>query len=316
LRKVYLSLLSTSEQANKSGYFVPKNLGKTGRSVIRESLHTNYKFKKMVNKDELLSKAEDIADQILRRSKHVLPHIARLCLISTFLEDGIRMYMQWSEQRDYMDVSWGCGYFLATLFVFINLIGQLGGCIMVLWRFRVDIACGILFFIVVLQTLAYSILWDFQFLMRNLALIGALLLVLAESRVEGKSLLAGVPSTGENKPKTYLQLTGRVLLVFMFITLLRMELSFMQILQNIIGSILMILVGVGFKTKLSALILVTWLTVLNLYFNAWWTIPAYKPMRDFLKYDFFQTLSVIGGLLMVVSLGPGGVSMDEHKKKW
>jgi hypothetical protein len=46
------------------------------------------------------------------------------------------------------------------------------------------------------QTFAYSILWDFQFLFRNLALIGALLLVLAESRVEGKSLFAGVPSLG------------------------------------------------------------------------------------------------------------------------
>jgi len=270
----------------------------------------------MVAKEEFLSKAEDVADQILRKSKHVLPHVARLCLISTFLEDGIRMWVQWSEQRDYMDSSWGCGYFLATLFVFINLVGQLGGCVMVLGRFKVDIACGLLFFIVVLQTLAYSILWDFQFLMRNLALIGALLLVLAESRVEAKSILAGVPSLGENKPKTYLMLTGRVLLVFMFVTLLRLEVSFMQIVQNIVGSVLMVLVTIGFKTKLSALILVSWLTILNLYFNAWWTIPSYKPMRDFLKYDFFQTLSVIGGLLMVVSLGPGGVSMDESKKKW
>jgi len=265
---------------------------------------------------ELLAKAEDIADQVLRHGKYVLPTIARLCLISTFLEDGIRMWVQWTEQREYMDMSWGCGKFLATVFVLVNLIGQLGGCVMVIGRFRVAIACGVLFFIVVLQTFAYSILWDLQFLFRNLALIGALLLVLAESRVEGKSLFAGVPSLGDNKPKNYLQLTGRSLLAFMFVTLLRFEISFMQIVQDIVGSILMVLVTIGYKTKLSALILVCLLGVLNFYHNAWWNIPSYKPLRDFLKYDFFQTLSVIGGLLMIVSLGPGGVSMDEHKKKW
>merc|ERR1712136_509710 len=201
------------------------------------------------------------------------------------------------------------------MFVVINLVGQLGAVAMVLTRYKVDIACGVFFFIV-LQTIAYSILWDLQFLFRNLALIGALLLVLAESRVEGKSLFAGVPSLGENKPKMYLQLAGRILLVFTFLTLLRFEMSAMQIIQNLVGSLLMVLVTIGYKTKLSALVLVTWLNILNFYFNAWWTIPAYKPMRDFLKYDFFQTLSVIGGLLMVVSLGPGGVSMDEQKKKW
>ena len=65
------------------------------------------------------------------------------------------------------------------------------------YRFCIVSFCG--------QTIAYSILWDLQFLFRNLALIGALLLVLAESRVEGKSLFAGVPSLGENKPKMYLQ---------------------------------------------------------------------------------------------------------------
>lgn len=61
------------------------------------------------------------------------------------------MYAQWSEQRDYMDMTWGCGYFLASLFVLTNLLGQLGGVVMVLLRFKVDIACGVLFGIVILQ---------------------------------------------------------------------------------------------------------------------------------------------------------------------
>merc|ERR1712051_171872 len=84
--------------------------------------------------NEILSKAEDIADKVTRSSKHVLPHLARFCLVSTFFEDGIRMWVQWSEQREYMDISWGCGWFLATLFVVTNLIGQLGAVAMVLTR--------------------------------------------------------------------------------------------------------------------------------------------------------------------------------------
>uniref|UniRef100_A0A131Z6D7 Cargo transport protein erv29 n=3 Tax=Rhipicephalus TaxID=426455 RepID=A0A131Z6D7_RHIAP len=265
---------------------------------------------------QVMNTAEDIADQVLRRGKHILPHLGRFCLVSTFLEDGCRMWYQWGDQRDYMNHSWGCGWFLASLFVLINLVGQLGGSIAVLARFHVVPSCGLLFFIVVLQTFAYNILWDLGFLLRSVSLIGALLLLVAESRVEAKSLFAGVPSLGENKPKSYMQLTGRILLVFMFITMLRLELSVLQMLQNLVATALMVLVTVGYKTKLCALVLVLWLTAVNVWVNAWWSVPSYRPMRDFLKYDFFQTMSVIGGLLMVVSLGPGGVSLDEHKKHW
>jgi uncharacterized membrane protein YphA (DoxX/SURF4 family) len=271
----------------------------------------------MSQKDRVINKLEDIADQVLRHGKHILLPVARLCLVSTFIDDGIRMWLQWGPQRDYMSSTWSCGWFLGTIFVIFNLVSQLGGCVMVLGRFRVGIACGILFAVIAIQTVAYNILWDVKFLMKNLALTGGVILLLAESKAEsGRSLFAGLPSLGENSQKTYMQLSGRILLVFMFVTLIRFEFSFLQLVQNFVGLALVVLIAIGYKTKLASLILVAWLTVVNLYINAWWNFSYYSPMRDFLKYDFFQTLSVIGGLLLVVALGPGGYSMDEHKKKW
>jgi len=156
-------------------------------------------------------------------------------------------------------------------------------------------------------------------LCRNLALSGGVLLLLAESQAEtaGRNIFAGLPSLGENsKQRTYMQLSGRVLLVFMFLTLLRFEVSFLQLVQNAIGLALVILIAVGYKTKLACIVLSVWLSLINLYVNAWWSLSFRDSMHDFLKYDFFQTLSVVGGLLLVVAIGPGGYSMDEHKKKW
>lgn len=84
------------------------------------------------------------------------------------------MYFQWSEQSKYMDMSWNCGMFLATVFVLVNLIGQLGGCILVLLQKQVRLACGILFFIVVLQVNYYYIiipLFTYSFIYKLLFLI-------------------------------------------------------------------------------------------------------------------------------------------------
>lgn len=270
----------------------------------------------MSQKEQFLNSAEDVADRVLRHGKHILPHVARLFIVSTFMEDGIRMWFQWAPQRDYMNATWGCGWYLATLFVLVNMVGQLTSCVLVLIRRQVNIACAVLLGIVVLQTVAYDIFWDVRFLMRNLALIGGLILLLAESKAEGRSLFAGLPSMGNNTQRTYMQLSGRILLVLMFVTLIRFDFSFVTILVNIAGTALVVLIAVGYKTKLASLILVTFLTAMNLYFNAWWNVPSDSSLRDFLKYDFFQTLSVVGGLLLVVALGPGGYSMDEHKKKW
>ena len=69
----------------------------------------------------------------------------------------------------------------------------------------------------------------FVFLFRNLSLVGAVLLILAESKSEAKSLFAGVPTLDRNTPKTYMQLSGRVLMVLMFVTLLHFTLHPMDV---------------------------------------------------------------------------------------
>ena len=270
-----------------------------------------------LDSNEVLRKAEDAADEILRHSKHILPHAARFCLISTFCEDGIRMWFQWGDQIEYINSQWHCGYFLAFMFVLINFAGQLAGCFMILARKQQDHAVGGLLGIIVLQTITYSSLWDLKYFLRSLALVGGLLLLLAESRSEARSIFAGVPTLDTpNTPKTYMQLAGRVLLLLMYLTLLKFNITLFNLVFNLVGTVLIFFVTVGFRAKLSALAMVGFLLLINVYENAFWMIPADHMMRDFLKYDFFQTLSVIGGLLLVVAFGPGGVSLDEQKKRW
>ena len=67
------------------------------------------------------------------------------------------MWMQWGEQRDYIMRSWYVGWFLGTLFVIINLFGQLLPCGMILAKKKNDIACGVLVFIIGFQVIRFTI---------------------------------------------------------------------------------------------------------------------------------------------------------------
>ncbi|TGZ61902.1 hypothetical protein CRM22_007739 [Opisthorchis felineus] len=256
-----------------------------------------------------------VPTQLVRRSRRYLPHVARLCLVSTFIEDGFRLITQWSEQVDYIKAVWHVPSFFAALFILANIILQFVGSGFVLSRYQVNAGVAVLMSTVLIQTIGYNV-WTQVFLMRNLSLIGSLLLILAEAQQEAKRILAGLPSSGENAPRQYLLLGGRILIILMFVTLIHLGGSLFYLIQSAANLVLILLVAIGYKTKLCATVLVMWLTAMNFYYNQFWAVHNDSLLWDFLKYDFFQTWSVIGGLGLVVAYGPGGVSVDDYKKKW
>lgn len=115
--------------------------------------------------------------------------------------------------------------------------------------------------------------------------------------------------------QSHTQLAGRVLLIFLFLGfILHGQWTFFRVLVSILGFGACIMVAVGFKARWSASFLVLILSIFNLVVNNFWATHPAHPARDFLRYDFFQNLSVLGGLLLLVSGGPGSLSVDAMKK--
>ncbi|KAI9670621.1 MAG: Surfeit locus protein 4 [Alyxoria varia] len=169
--------------------------------------------------------------------------------------------------------------------------------------------------VVVVQALGYGLIFDLNFFLRNLSVMGGLLMVLSDGWVRKKFAPAGLPQLDEKDRKMYFQLAGRVLLIFLFIGFVFSgDWNFGRVLVSIFGFVACVMVVVGFKAKWSAIMLVVILSLFNVVVNSWWALHHNHPQRDFAKYDFFQILSICGGLLLLVNMGPGQVSFDEKKK--
>eukprot|EP00049_Salpingoeca_infusionum_P006744 m.111018 g.111018 ORF g.111018 m.111018 type:complete len:274 (+) comp13417_c0_seq3:203-1024(+) len=264
---------------------------------------------------------DNAVDSVLRKVKPYIVPAARVCLVSTFLEDSVRMVLQSNSQSRYIATIWRCGYFLAYLFVATNFFIQLVPSVLLIMQKYVKYAFYTLVGAVIMQIIAYQMLFDIPFLLRNLGVIGGLLFVFADEKQGNDGNIFALPLSsfgalsGSNSSKAVnaMQLAGRVLVVVMFLTLTRFD-SVIRILVELIGLVLVLAVAIGFQTKASASVLVLLLFLENVTFNAFWFSPTRSSSFDFKRYDFFQTMSVIGGLLMIVALGPGGISLDKSKK--
>lgn len=267
---------------------------------------------------KLLAVLEPHADAALRASRKYMKPVARALLLSTFVEDGFRMATQWGDQTAYIESAWGVGGAGAVLFVLTNLVGQLVPTAMVLARNTDRQVRGGIFAlagVLALQMLAYDVLWSSQFFLRNTAVAGSLVLLYAETVMDKKSTHAGLPEgLATTKAADYLQAAGRVMIVIMFLTMLHLSLtSPARMLMEGAELALMGCVAVGKQSKACALLLTGMMVLETSWYNAFWMHAGESAVYDLKKYDFFQTLTVIGGLLLVVACGAGNISMDRKK---
>ncbi|OMJ11199.1 Surfeit locus protein 4-like protein [Smittium culicis] len=263
-------------------------------------------------------KFETYLDLYSRQFRPYLPILARTLLVSTFIEDAFRIIFQWSNQLFYLRAYRGFPNGLNHIFLAYNVIVMLICSTAAISRKHTLHSVIGLLTIVVGQGFAYGLIFDFSFFMRNLSVIGGLLILLAESLIlERKEGYAGIPNISEADRTRYVLLGGRILLVFLFFSMLfSSEFSLLRIILIAIGGLSCIMVAVGFKAKYSAMMLVAVLSVFNLIVNDWWSFDSNSSHRDFVKYDFFQTLSIMGGFLLIVNIGPGSFSVDEKKKDY
>ncbi|KAI9295563.1 SURF4-domain-containing protein [Neoconidiobolus thromboides FSU 785] len=172
--------------------------------------------------------------------------------------------------------------------------------------------------VVISQAIGYGMVFDFKFILYNFSVIGGLLMLLSENLLaKRKQVFAGLPSITQTEKSTYILLAGRILLVFLFLGFVFAgEFTLFRAVVSVIGLVACGMIAVGFKAKWSALFMVLFLSILNIFVNNWWSLSDHHFERDHAKYDFFQTLSTVGGFLLLASVGPGGFSMDEKKKNF
>lgn len=148
---------------------------------------------------------------------------------------------------------------------------MLAGSICVIARRYQEYAVYGLLAVVVAQAFGYGLIFDLSFFLRNLSVIGGLVMVLSDSMAKQRRMFAALPQLSESNRRTYLQLAGRILLIFLFIgSAFHGEWSLIRIVTSLLGLVACIMVAVGFRARYSAMFLVLFLT-------ATWRRPTGQP---------------------------------------
>jgi uncharacterized membrane protein YphA (DoxX/SURF4 family) len=205
-------------------------------------------------------------------------------------------------------------------FLHLNIGLQLLCPIMIIAHFKIFVAIVGLLLSITLQIIFLRLYNDLNLILILISLTGGLLLLLSDywlvKEKESKQKERAHPGlllVDHEERNIYLQLFGRIFLTFLyFSSVFSVKFDSVKIFLAVVGFLPCAAVVIGFKTKFASIVLLILFLSLNIFLNDFW---AAERTSNAVRFQFFQILSATGGFLLLFFVGPGGISLDERKKK-
>ena len=262
-------------------------------------VYITQEWQENMEKSELTARVRTVV-QSARKARRLLnpylPTIVRVLLVSTFVEDGLRVLQELDHQISFLTNQYFLPSAIAGMMLFGNIAVSFVGVFLVLAQKRISrgayetLAAYLLIGCVLYQQALYGRhspigSGNIGFLVRNLCLSGSLLLISCQARMaEGRSALPlGILDSGTDKKTTvaYMQLTSRILLVLLAI-------EFIATL-GVIGTILTVpvicAVLAGYRLEISGGMLLALYFVHNILNSAFWAESSSTYMSQIMQYE-------------------------------
>ncbi|XP_037730462.1 surfeit locus protein 4 isoform X2 [Drosophila subpulchrella] len=214
-----------------------------------------------------------------RAVKFLLVSWARILIVSSFLAEALYTYSHWHLQRSSLSMTWHCGYLVAGIFISLLATAQLIASLLIVVNRQIRVATGILWLAAHLHMAATPALWSLPKYMELCGIISALLLIMLKSQ-------------------------RHAVVAFMLITYLNckeLERFLWHILYKYVLKLLLVLIMVGFRLKLSAGLLIALMAIHCLDTHVWRKdafVDYIISTGDVRRFHFWQKVSVAGGLVL------------------
>ncbi|ORX87455.1 hypothetical protein BCR32DRAFT_289278 [Anaeromyces robustus] len=256
---------------------------------------------------------DEVYIRIKRYSKTIIPFIARVLITSAFIQDSIDIYNT-LERPTYFNIIRIFWYFYQCNIILSSLVCSL----LIIFNKLVAPCTVCLTCFSFISLIVYHNFTDAIIITRRFSVLGGLFLLMAKDLDDGKhQFKIGLPDIPIYSNSVYLQLAGRIMITFLFLTqLIGMSFKshiFLKLVIIILCACAFAMIGVGYKVRIISPILCVGILIVNFFIYPWWENPDPYYERE-VRFEFFQMLGIAGSLLLLAYEGAGELSIDEKKK--